>query len=83
MSHVCSCYLYYSLILTCVLPQMLLKVAKVVKVLLAVFTDMHFLLGLLVSRQLLYIKVKRADVLLQGTFPCVGSTAVSADMRFF
>lgn len=65
------------------LPQVLLKVAKVVKVLLTVFTDVHFLLGLLVSRQLLYVKMKRADVLLEGTFPRVGSTAVVAYMRLF
>lgn len=58
------------------LSQVLLKVSEVVKVLLAVFTNMHFLLGFLVSRQFLGIKVKCADVLLQGTLSCVSFTTV-------
>lgn len=65
------------------LPQVLLKVAEVVKVLLTVFTNMHFLLGFLVSRQLLGIEMKRADMLLQGAFPRVGFTAVVAHMGLF
>lgn len=65
------------------LPQVLLKVAEVVKVLLTVFTNMHFLLGFLVSRQLLGIKMKRGDVVLQGALPCVGFTAVVAHVGLF
>lgn len=65
------------------LPQVLLKVAEVVEVLFTVFTNMHFLLWFLVSRQLFCIKMKRADVLLQGALPCVGFAAVVAHMGFF
>lgn len=64
------------------LPQVLLKVAEVVKVLFTVFTNMHFLLGFLVSRQLFCIKMKRANVLLQGALPCVGFPAVVAHVGF-
>ncbi len=64
------------------LPQVLLKVAEVVKVLFTVFTYMHFLLGFLVSRQLFCIKMKRADVLLQGALSRVGFTAVAAHVGF-
>lgn len=70
-------------ILTSVLPQVLLKVAKVVKVLFTIFTNMYFLLGFLVSRQFFCIEMKRADVLLQGAFPRVSFTAVVAHMGFF
>lgn len=61
---------------------MLLKVSKVVKVFLAVFTNMHFLLGFLVSRQLLGVEMKRADVLLQGALSGVGFPAVAAHVGF-
>lgn len=61
---------------------MLLKVAKVVKVLLTVFTDVHFLLRFLVSRKFLCFEMKRADVLLQGSLSCVGFAAVDAHMGF-
>lgn len=62
---------------------MLLKVAEVVKVLFTVFTNMHFLLGFLVSRQLFCIEMKRADVLLQGALPRVGFTTVVAHVGLF
>lgn len=57
--------------------------AKVVKVLFTVFTNMHFLLGFLVSRQLFCIKMKRADVLLQGALPCIGFTTVVTHVGLF
>jgi len=62
---------------------MLLKVAEVVKVLFAEFTDVDPLLGFLVPRQLLRFKMKRADVLLQGALPRVGFPAVVAHVWFF
>lgn len=65
------------------LPQVLLEVAEVVKVLFTVFTNMHFLLGFLVSGQLFRIEMERADVLLQGALPRVGFTAVVAHVGFF
>lgn len=65
------------------LPQVLLKVAEVVKVLLTVFTNVHFLLGFLVLSQLLCIKMKRADMLLQGALPRVGFTTVVAHVWLF
>lgn len=67
-----------SFILTCVLPQVLLKVTKMVKMLLTVFTHVHLLLRFLVSRQLLGFKMKSVDVLLQGALSCVGFPAVAA-----
>lgn len=60
------------------LPQVLLEVSKVVKVFLTVFTHMHFLLGPLISKQLLCLKVKCADVLFQGPLSRVGFTTVTA-----
>lgn len=62
------------------LPQVLLKVAKMVKVLFTVFTNMYFLLRFMVSRKFFCIEVKCADVLLQGTFPRVSFATVVAHM---
>lgn len=60
---------------------MLFKVAKVVKVFLTVFTDMYFLQRFLaVLRKFFCIEMKRADVLLQGAFPCVGLTTMATHM---
>lgn len=71
-----------SFFLTSVLPQVLLKVAKVVKVFFTKFTNVQFLLGFLVLRKFLCIEVKGADVLFQGAFPGVGFATVTAHVWF-
>lgn len=68
-------------ILTSVLPQVLLEVAKMAKVLFTVFTNVYFLLLFLVLREFFCVKVKCVDVLLQGAFPRVSFATVVAHVR--
>ena len=67
--------------LTRVLAQVLLEVAKVVKVLVAVLAHVHPLLRTLAARQLLRLEVEGGDVQLERALPRVGLAAVGTHVR--